>query len=763
MRGLQISCATVVADGMVVHTQSDAARQAQDGVLELLLINHPLDCPVCDRGGECPLQDHDARVRSRRVALRRGEAALGEADPDLRPRAARPRALHPVRPLHPLRRRDRGRRADRLRRPRRPHRGHHLPGRPVHLLLLRQHRADLPGRRAHRDAVPVHGPAVGPRARSRRSCTTCAVQCRGRAASRSSNRLVRLLGVDSEPVNHGWLCDKGRFGYEVVHSEERVRSPMVRKDGELVECSWPEALDAAAAGLQARARRCTARSRSRCSAARAAPTRTRTCGPASRRACSAPTTSTPSSATALPAELALGLPERDDRRPATRAAAIVAASASTSRRSCPVLYLRVRARRRRARRAARRARAARPGPHAATPTSRSATVPGEQGDASPSSSPTCSAAAPRRRTPSWPSVGRAARRPRRRPRRDRSAGATLAESAGRHRRSAAAELASSPRARVPRRAAPRQRPRRARPRSHARLPARAGHARRRAATGSRSAWGTVPASAGPRRGRHPRAAARRAASTRSCCSAPTRTTTAPTARSPSARSTRSGSRSRSTRSSPTARERADVFLPVTMWGEKAGSVTQRRGPGAARSGQKVSPDGIVDAGLADRGRARAAARRRTSTSRPVEEVQDEIARVAPAFAGRRRRAAAPGARRRGAARSPTTATSSCSARSASRSPTRRGSRSAPAPDADYAGSSQGAGLRRRDGHRRGGDDPARPHRDRDRARRPRARGRRAAGRGGRRAERAAPDLHRWSAARCRPRPRPGATPTLSAS
>ena len=54
---MQISCATVVADGMVVHTQSDAARQAQDGVLELLLINHPLDCPVCDRGGECPLQD----------------------------------------------------------------------------------------------------------------------------------------------------------------------------------------------------------------------------------------------------------------------------------------------------------------------------------------------------------------------------------------------------------------------------------------------------------------------------------------------------------------------------------------------------------------------------------------------------------------------------------------------------------------------------------------------------------------------------------
>src|SRR5260370_37327062 len=57
MRGLQISCATPVADGMVVRTTSEAVTTAQDGVLEFLLVNHPLDCPVCDRGGECPLQD----------------------------------------------------------------------------------------------------------------------------------------------------------------------------------------------------------------------------------------------------------------------------------------------------------------------------------------------------------------------------------------------------------------------------------------------------------------------------------------------------------------------------------------------------------------------------------------------------------------------------------------------------------------------------------------------------------------------------------
>ena len=57
MRGLPPACTLPVADGMVCHTDTDAVKQAQDGVLELLLINHPLDCPVCDRGGECPLQD----------------------------------------------------------------------------------------------------------------------------------------------------------------------------------------------------------------------------------------------------------------------------------------------------------------------------------------------------------------------------------------------------------------------------------------------------------------------------------------------------------------------------------------------------------------------------------------------------------------------------------------------------------------------------------------------------------------------------------
>ncbi len=73
------------------------------------------------------------------------------------------------------------------------------------------------------------------------SCTQCAVQCRG-ALQSTSNRLVRLLAIDSDPVNQGWLCDRGRFGFEYVHSDARVVAPRVGGD----DVSWPEALDAAA-------------------------------------------------------------------------------------------------------------------------------------------------------------------------------------------------------------------------------------------------------------------------------------------------------------------------------------------------------------------------------------------------------------------------------------------------------------------------------------------------------------------------------------
>jgi NADH-quinone oxidoreductase subunit G len=248
LRGLQISCATPAYEGMVVHTQNDAVRKAQDGVLEFLLINHPLDCPVCDRGGECPLQDQT-------LAFGPGESRYVEEK----------RHFEKPIPISDLVLLDRERciqcgRCTRF--------AAEIAGDPL---------IDFGGRGELTEVItypddpftsyfsgntvqicPVGALTAKPyrfTARpwdlttSETSCVTCAVQCRA-AVQSSSNRLVRLLGVDSDPVNEGWLCDKGRYGYEWVHADDRVRAPMVRKAGELVEASWPEALDAAADGLR---------------------------------------------------------------------------------------------------------------------------------------------------------------------------------------------------------------------------------------------------------------------------------------------------------------------------------------------------------------------------------------------------------------------------------------------------------------------------------------------------------------------------------
>ena len=86
-------------------TDSDKVKKAQDGVLEFLLINHPLDCPVCDKGGECPLQDQTLAYGPGESPLRRGEAALREAHSHFGAGVVGPGAVHPVQPLHPFRRR----------------------------------------------------------------------------------------------------------------------------------------------------------------------------------------------------------------------------------------------------------------------------------------------------------------------------------------------------------------------------------------------------------------------------------------------------------------------------------------------------------------------------------------------------------------------------------------------------------------------------------------------------------------------------------
>ena len=148
----------------------------------------PARLPGVRQGRRVPAAGPGVQPRSRREPLRRGEAALREADPDQRPRPARPRALHPVRPLHPLRRRGRRRPADQLHPPRQPDPGADVPRRAVRVVLLGQHRADLPGRRAdgrRRTASrPGRGTSSRSRARARRARSAAASSC-SRAATSS--------------------------------------------------------------------------------------------------------------------------------------------------------------------------------------------------------------------------------------------------------------------------------------------------------------------------------------------------------------------------------------------------------------------------------------------------------------------------------------------------------------------------------------------------------------------------------------------------
>ena len=226
MPKLQAVCTMTAQDGMVVRTAQTSAKAAegQNATLEFILVNHPLDCPVCDKGGECPLQDLTFRCGPRQHAHGVREAHAREADPDLAGDRARPRALHPLLPLHALLRgRRRGRPAGRAQ-PRRALADRHLRGPALPRALLRQRDRALPGRRADLHAVPLHGrpweiqnvPTV---------CGLCPVGCNVHATMREG-KVKRMLSRNHPQVDEGWLCDKGRFAYTHLYARDRISDPL---------------------------------------------------------------------------------------------------------------------------------------------------------------------------------------------------------------------------------------------------------------------------------------------------------------------------------------------------------------------------------------------------------------------------------------------------------------------------------------------------------------------------------------------------------
>jgi len=237
---LQPSCYLPVSESMEVITQSEKVKKAQDGVLEFLLINHPLDCPTCDKGGECPLQDQT-------LTYGPGESRFAEE----KRHWEKPIAISDLVFLD----RERCIQCDRCTRFADVVAGDALIefiGRGDHTEI--NVFPDLPfssyfsGNTVQ--ICPVGALTAAPyRFKARpwdlsqveSSCMACSMGCRVMVQS-SQNELTRYLGLDSDSVNHGWLCDKGRFGFEAVNSAERLTSPMVRKGDSFVETTWASAL-----------------------------------------------------------------------------------------------------------------------------------------------------------------------------------------------------------------------------------------------------------------------------------------------------------------------------------------------------------------------------------------------------------------------------------------------------------------------------------------------------------------------------------------
>jgi NADH-quinone oxidoreductase subunit G len=242
---LQTSCSTPVRDGMVVHTRTDQVKHAQSAVVEFLLVNHPLDCPVCDKGGECPLQD---------ISMGWGPGKSRMTDPK--------RHFEKPIELSPLVAIDRERcilcyRCVRF---------SQEVAEDEQLQLLDRGDRTFVGTFDDRPYVaPFHGNItdlcpVGAltnytyRFRARpwdieqagSVCTLCPSQCNVSFTVRDE-QVKRVIARDNPDVDDGWLCDRGRYGFEMFGAEERVRGPRLRGGS---EASWEDAIVKAAAALK---------------------------------------------------------------------------------------------------------------------------------------------------------------------------------------------------------------------------------------------------------------------------------------------------------------------------------------------------------------------------------------------------------------------------------------------------------------------------------------------------------------------------------
>jgi NADH-quinone oxidoreductase subunit G len=236
---LQIACNTTVSAGMVVHTQSPRVKAARATVLELFLVNHPLDCPICDKGGECELQDYA-------MAYARGTSDVAD------PKVHKPKAvdLGPTIVLDEERCivcqrcvrfddiiaherqlvvKDRGARDIIATASGQPYR-HNFTGNvtelcPVGALTSKTYRFKSRPWDLHRTQT---------------TCTQCGVGCQQFTDVRYG-RLLRTMLVEDDQISDGWLCDRGRYNIGFYESPDRLTQPLYRKGSELVQIGWDDA------------------------------------------------------------------------------------------------------------------------------------------------------------------------------------------------------------------------------------------------------------------------------------------------------------------------------------------------------------------------------------------------------------------------------------------------------------------------------------------------------------------------------------------
>jgi NADH-quinone oxidoreductase subunit G len=241
-KGPITACSTPVADGMVIRTRSPVAQKAQRAIFEFLLANHPLDCPICDRGGECPLQDQTFAYgpgASRYVEPKRHHVKPIVLGPTIELDRERcvlcwrcVRFCADVAEDKSIVLLDRG--------------DHTVVGTFQNEPYVNQFSGNvielcpvgaLTGRKQRFTFRPwelQNRPSV---------CPHCPVGCNINVSVRKNDQVVRFLSRDNPEVDDSWLCDRGRFGYDFISSPDRLTSPIIRRGGAFVQTSWTEALE----------------------------------------------------------------------------------------------------------------------------------------------------------------------------------------------------------------------------------------------------------------------------------------------------------------------------------------------------------------------------------------------------------------------------------------------------------------------------------------------------------------------------------------